>query len=373
MPKIPFFVDYTYLHHRIALTMLHGIGPRKARKLIDILGDCEPIFALSALQLSRRTKLKKSFIEGMRREEALERSLPIVSFIDKHAIDVVYYLDDGYPKRLAECPDAPLLLYKKGTNPLHYSRWVSVVGTRNATAYGKTICKELIRSFQGKDIVVVSGLALGIDAYVHRYCVEFGVPTVAVLGHGLDRIYPTSNRELAKQILQDGALLTEYPPNTLPDRENFPQRNRIVAGLCDATVVVESRSKGGSLITADLANGYDRDVFAFPGSVLLSTSSGCNDLIRSNKAHLIQSGEEVLTWMNWQEAPSVLVPKQIQRHPKLTSIQKAITGALSSQPLHIDDLAAKTKMNLSSLNIELFGLLMSGVLEELPGKRFVMA
>jgi DNA processing protein len=373
MPKIPFFVDYTYLHHRIALTMLHGIGPRKARKLIDILGNCEPLFTLSPLQLSRRTKLKKSFIEGMRREEALARSQPIVSFLDKHSIEVVFYLDDAYPRRLTECADAPLLLYKKGANPLNYTRWVSVVGTRNATAYGKTICKELIRSFQGKDIVVVSGLALGIDAYVHRYCIEFGVPTVAVLGHGLDRIYPNTNRELAKQILRDGALLTEFPPNTLPDRENFPQRNRIVAGLCDATIVVESQSKGGSLITADLANGYDRDVFAFPGSVFLATSSGCNDLIRSNKAHLIQSGKEVLTWMNWEESPSVLEQKPTKRHPHLTPIQEEITGAVGGQPIHIDDLATKTKMNLSSLNIELFDLLMSGVLEELPGKRFVMA
>lgn len=373
MPKIPFFVNYTYLHHRIALTMLHGIGPRKARKLIELLGDCEPLFTLSPLQLSRKTKLKKSFIDGMKREEALERSCSIVSFLDKHNIEVVFYLDPSYPRRLAECSDAPLLLYKKGANPLNYERWISVVGTRNATAYGKTICKELIRSFQGKDIVVVSGLALGIDAYIHRYCIEFGVPTVAVLGHGLDRIYPNANRELAKQILQDGALLTEFPPNTLPDRENFPQRNRIVAGLCDATIVVESQAKGGSLITADLANGYSRDVFAFPGSVFLPTSSGCNDLIRSNKAHLIQSGQEVLTWMNWEESPHDLKQKLAKTQLNLTLVQQEITRALSSQPLHIDELAAQTKMNQSRLNIELFDLLMSGCLEELPGKRFMLA
>lgn len=373
MPKIPFFVNYTYLHHRIALTMLHGIGPRKARKLIDLLGDCELLFTLSPLQLSRRTKLKRAFIDAMKREEALELSCPIVSFLDKHNIELVFYLDAGYPRRLAECPDAPLLLYKKGANSLNYTRWVSVVGTRNATAYGKSICKELIRSFQGKDIVVVSGLALGIDAYVHRYCIEFGVPTVAVLGHGLDRIYPSTNRELAKQILENGALLTEFPPNTLPDRENFPQRNRIVAGLCDATIVVESQSKGGSLITADLANGYDRDVFAFPGSVFLPTSSGCNELIRANKAHLIQSGQEVLTWMNWEDTPSDMKQKEPNAYQQLSLIQQEITGVLSRDPLHIDDLATKTKLNLSRLNIELFDLLMSGLLEELPGKRFILA
>jgi DNA processing protein len=143
----------------------------------------------------------------------------------------------------------------------------------------------------------VSGLALGIDSYVHQYCLEFGVPTIAVLGHGLDRIYPHKNRELAKEIVQKGSLLTEFPPNTLPDRENFPKRNRVVAGLCDATIVIESNKKGGSLITADLANGYSRDVFAYPGSIFQASSQGCNDLIRSDKAHLIASGNDFLELM----------------------------------------------------------------------------
>ncbi|MDG1333349.1 MAG: DNA-processing protein DprA [Crocinitomicaceae bacterium] len=307
----------------------------------------------------------------MARKEALKTSEGIVSFIEKHEIKTVFYTDENYPKRLSECADAPLLLYQKGKDELQFERWVAVVGTRNATPYGKAICRELIQSFQGKNIVVVSGLALGIDSYVHQYCLEFDVPTIAVLGHGLDRIYPHKNRELAKSILQKGSLLTEFPPNTLPDRENFPKRNRIVAGLCDATVVIESNSKGGSLITADLANGYSRDVFAYPGSVFHASSQGCNDLIRSDKAHLIGSGRDFLELMEWNEVP--VKKKALIIPPNLSPLQKEITSAIGSSTIHIDELAEKTRLSLSTLNIELFDLLMGGSLNELPGKRYSLA
>lgn len=372
MPKIPFFVDYTYQHYRIALTLLNNIGPKKARHLIKTLDNCEQLFTLSPSELQRKSGFSPVIISKMNREEALRTSEGIVSFIDKHQINIVFFTDPEYPKRLAECPDAPLLLYQKGKNRLDYKHWVSVVGTRNATPYGKTICRELIQSFQGKNIVVVSGLALGIDAYVHRYCVEFNVPTIAVLGHGLDRIYPSKNRDLAKEIIQNGTLLTEFPPNTLPDRENFPKRNRIVAGLCDATVVIESNLKGGSLITADLANGYSRDVFAYPGSIFHESSQGCNELIRSNKAHLIGSSKDFLTFMEWAS----VVPKkneEVGAFQHLSPIQQKITNAIGTSTIHIDELAAKTGLSLSALNIELFDLSLNGLLNELPGKRLCMS
>ena len=364
-------MDYTYLHYRIALTLLNRVGPKKARKLLESLDNCEQLFTLSASTLRRKTGFSPTFLSKMGREEALRNAEGIVSFIEKHQISIIFYTDEDYPKRLSECPDAPLLLYQKGEKNLAHEHWVAVVGTRNATAYGKSICRELIQSFQGKGIVVVSGLALGIDAYVHEYCLEFNVPTIAVLGHGLDRIYPHKNRELAKSILQTGSLLTEFPPNTLPDRENFPRRNRIVAGLCDATIVIESNIKGGSLITADLANGYNRDVFAYPGNIFHSSCQGCNALIRSNKAHLITSGTDFLDLMEWNTST-------IQRIESpdlfdLSPIQQQITSAIGTSTVHIDALAEKTRLNLSTLNIELFDLLLSGALNELPGKRFVMA
>lgn len=364
-------MDYTYLHYRIALTLLNRVGPKKARQLLENLDSCEELFTLESAELRRKVGFSPSFIKNMGRKQALENSERIFSFIEKHQISTVFFTDDAYPKRLSECLDAPLLLYQKGEKRLDYEHWVAVVGTRNATPYGKSICRELIQSFAGKNIVVVSGLALGIDAYVHQYCLEFNVPTIAVLGHGLDRIYPHKNRDLAKEIVRKGTLLTEFPPNTLPDRENFPKRNRIVAGLCDATIVIESNKKGGSLITADLANGYSRDVFAYPGSVFQTSSQGCNDLIRSDKAHLISSSEDFLSLMDWN---SVEIKKSKSIVLKdLTPIQKEIAQAIGSTTLHIDELAAKTRLSLSVLNIELFDLLMNGSLNELPGKRFVIA
>jgi DNA processing protein len=370
-PKIPFFVDYTYLHYRIALTLLNRVGPKKARQLLASLDNWEELFVLKPQELSRKVGFSTSFVRKMARKEALEASRGIVSFVEKHRINTVFFTDENYPKRLAECPDAPLILYQKGSESLDFDHWVAIVGTRNATAYGKAICRELIESFQGKNVVVVSGLALGIDSYVHQYCLDFDVPTIAVLGHGLDRIYPHRNRGLAKSIIQQGSLLTEFPPNTLPDRENFPKRNRIVAGLCDATIVVESNIKGGSLITADLANGYNRDVFAYPGSIFQSSSQGCNELIRSNQAHLISSGKDFLELMSWNQEK--VKKKEAIAPQNLTQIQHQITEAIGSSTLHIDELAEKTRINLSTLNIELFDLLMLGSLNELPGKRYSLA
>lgn len=363
-------MDYTYLHYRIALTLLNQVGPKKAGHLLDCLENCEQIFTLDAVALRRKTGFSFSFIEKMKRTEALRNSEGIVSFLEKHEINTVFCTEKTYPSRLAECPDAPLILYQKGSRSLEFDRWVAVVGTRNATSYGKAICRELIESFKGKNIVVVSGLALGIDAYVHQYCLEFDVPTIAVLGHGLDRIYPHKNRNLAKEIVHNGLLLAEFPPNTLPDRENFPKRNRVVAGLCDATIVVESNTKGGSLITADLANGYNRDVFAYPGSVFQPSSKGCNDLIRSNKAHLINSGEDFLRLMNWNT--ETVRKKKSWKSTALTPIQQTIANALGTSIMHIDDLAEKTRLNVPTLNIALFELVLSGSLNELPGKRFTM-
>lgn len=364
-------MDYTYLHYRIALTLLKRVGPKKARQLLEHLDSCEELFTLEFSELRQKVGFSPSFFKNMGRREALENSKGIVSFLEKHQITTVFYTDEAYPRRLSECPDAPLLLYQKGEKRLGYEHWVAVVGTRNATPYGKSICRELIQSFQGKNIVVVSGLALGIDAYVHQYCLEFNVPTIAVLGHGLDRIYPHKNRDLAKEIVRNGSLLTEFPPNTLPNRENFPKRNRIVAGLCDATIVIESNKKGGSLITADLANGYSRDVFAYPGNVFQSSSQGCNDLIRSDEAHLISSSEDFLTLMEWN---SPLIKKREDVALKdLSPIQREITKAIGSTTVHIDELAEKTRLSLSTLNIELFDLLMNGSLNELPGRRFMMA
>lgn len=301
---------------------------------------------------------------------ALEKAVHAVQFHETKKIQTLFYLDSNYPRRLTHCSDAPTALFMKGNLSMNSSKLVSIVGTRKATSYGKELCRRLIESFVGKDIVVVSGLAFGIDSFIHQYCVDYNVPTVAVLGHGLDRIYPSQNKGLASKILENGALITEFVPGTSPDRENFPKRNRIVAGLSDATIVVESTISGGSLITAHQAFGYDRDVFAFPGNVNTETSQGCNAIISQEKARCIQSPLEFLDWMEWN---TDTVPVEVQRScfPSLNDIQKEIVTTISNEEsLHIDVLSARLSWPISKLNTELFHLILSGVVIELPGKRY---
>lgn len=350
--------------------MLHGIGPRKARKLIRKIGSVDKLFTEPPLKLAHLSGVDVSFFKKMRRMNALEKAVHAVQFHETKKIQTLFYLDSNYPRRLTHCSDAPTALFMKGNLSMNSSKLVSVVGTRKATSYGKELCRRLIESFVGKDIVVVSGLAFGIDSFIHQYCVDYNVPTVAVLGHGLDRIYPSQNKGLASKILENGALITEFVPGTSPDRENFPKRNRIVAGLSDATIVVVSTISGGSLITAHQAFGYDRDVFAFPGNVNTETSQGCNAIISQEKARCIQSPLEFLDWMEWN---TDTVPVEVQRScfPSLNDIQKEIVTAISNEEsLHIDVLSARLSWPISKLNTVLFHLILSGVVIELPGKRY---
>jgi len=350
--------------------MLHGIGPRKARKLIRKIGSVDKLFTEPPLKLAHLSGVDVSFFKKMRRMNALEKAVHAVQFHETKKIQTLFYLDSNCPRRLTHCSDAPTALFMKGNLSMNSSKLVSVVGTRKATSYGKELCRRLIESDLGKDIVVVSGLAFGIDSFIHQYCVDYNVPTVAVLGHGLDRIYPSQNKGLASKILENGALITEFVPGTSPDRENFPKRNRIVAGLSDATIVVESTISGGSLITAHQAFGYDRDVFAFPGNVNTETSQGCNAIISQEKARCIQSPLEFLDWMEWN---TDTVPVEVQRScfPSLNDIQKEIVTAISNEEsLHIDVLSARLSWPISKLNTELFHLILSGVVIELPGKRY---
>ncbi len=363
-------MDYTYLHHQIGLTLLHNVGPIRARHLIELLGGIEPLFTMKYKELHAITGYKKSFFQEMNRAKALVDAETTLNFVLNNSVHPIFFTDSTYPRRLRNCQDAPLLLYQKGDIDLNVNHWVSVVGTRSATNYGKAIVRELIASFQGKGITVVSGLALGIDGYVHNYCLEYGVPTVAVLGHGFDRVYPFQHKELSNRINDSGALITEFIPGTTPDRENFPKRNRIVAGMCDATIVIESKPRGGSLITADLANGYNRDVFAFPGSVFAETSAGCNRLIRNDQAHLIQSSNDFLRYMSWDESDKNTNSIQSKMFVELTEDQKVIVDAIRAKPVHIDMLSSVVAFPMSKLNASLTVLEMDGVIRQLPGKLY---
>ena len=361
-------MNTTTLTYQIAVTLLKGIGPIKAKHLISKLGGIEPLFDEKIEVIAKKIGYNPKTLHQMERNEALLKAKKQLGFIRKNEISTHFYTDKSYPRRLKECDDAPLLLFSKGALNFNAEKVVAIVGTRNATDYGKSICEELIKSFEGKNILVISGMAYGIDILVHQFCVKYNVPTIGVLGHGLDRLYPSQHLETANKMLNNGGLLTEYLPGTNPDKENFPMRNRIVAGMSDATIVVESMEKGGSLITADLANQYNRDVFAFPGNVGQKYSKGCNQLILDQKAHLLLDGEAFLTWMHWNE--EVKQKQTIQRNLflDLSDEEKLIVELISDKSIHIDILANQLELPISKISVILFNMEMNGILQSLPGK-----
>lgn len=355
----------------IALGQLHGIGPVRATQLLSKFGNAKTIFEMSPKSLSKETGWADKTIRHLKRDEALKIAEKQVQFNEQHTIQTIGYQDVDYPRRLKQCQDAPIVLFSKGNMNLNTAKIISVVGTRNITPYGIKIVSELIENLVGMDVLVVSGLAYGVDVLVHQLCVEKGIPTVGVLGHGLDRIYPYEHKQLAINMQENGGLLTEFFAGTKPDKENFPMRNRIVAGMADATIVVESKSKGGSIITAELANDYNRDVFAYPGDIDRVYSSGCNELIANNKAQLIVSGKDFIRQMNWHLEKTDTPPQMLISY-ELSKEEKLIVDQLREGPLHTDVICIRTQLNPSQLNVLLFNLELNGVVQQLPGKRYQM-
>jgi DNA processing protein len=251
--------------HQVALTYVNRVGPAIAKLMVSYFGSAERIFTVPRSKLLSIPGITQNRIEQLNLNEALRKAEEELKFIEKNNIDVLFYTDPEYPKRLKNCNDSPILLYSKGNADLNARRIISIVGTRNATEYGRQLCRQLVEELQPYNVLIVSGLALGIDVCAHKECLKFDIPTIGVLGHGLDMVYPGQNRSVAEKMVENGGLLSEYPSGVVPDKGNFPERNRIVAGMADATVVIEASVKGGALITAEIANSYNRDVFTFPG------------------------------------------------------------------------------------------------------------
>jgi DNA processing protein len=361
------------LLHQVALTFVKNIGPTLARSLIVHFGSAEEIFKAPEAKLLKIPGIGEKTVRQLDFSSALKKAEKELDFVEKNEVEVIFYTDSKYPKRLKNCNDAPVLLYAKGNADLNSQRIVSIVGTRNATDYGKQLCKTLIDELQQHHVLVVSGLALGIDVAVHKECLKLNTPTIGVLGHGLDRMYPGQNRSTAEKMLQNGGLLSEYPSGTIPDRENFPQRNRIVAGIADATIVVEASIKGGALITAEIANSYNRDVFAFPGRIGDEFSEGCNFLIRNNKAALLTSAADlsyILGWENNEKSKAVV--EQFVLPLDLSTDERLIFEIIQQHkvPLAIDDLSIKTSMATSKLAMNLLNMEMQGYICSLPGKMY---
>ena len=293
-----------------------------------------------------------------------------LSFIEKHNINALTYLEDNFPKRLIQCEDGPLVIFSNGEFNFNSQKVISIVGTRNATDYGKEFCENLIFDLMPHKPLIVSGLAFGVDICAHKSAIKNNLPTIGVLAHGLDRIYPAIHTSTAKQMLENGGLVTEFRSGTNPDRENFPKRNRIIAGLSDLTIVIESSKKGGSLITADLANSYNRDVFALPGRINDTQSEGCNALIKQNKAHLIQSVKDIEYIMGWK-AEENIKPSQTKLFVELTNDEKIIYDILIQQDkIAIDDIAFLAKFPMSKTGSVLLEMEFKNLVKSLPGKVF---
>ena len=357
------------LHYKIALTLLHGIGPKKAGLMISKLGGVQAVFQEKLTVIQGETGIGKELLKNINRENALLEAEKQLEFIFKNNIQTHFYLDSNYPRRLRQCADAPYLLYSKGNFDPNPSKAVAIVGTRNATEYGKSNCEELVQSFSGNNIQVVSGMAYGIDICAHQASIRNNVSTIGVLGHGLDRIYPAVHRKTAEMMFEQGGLLTEFLPGTKPDKENFPMRNRIVAGMADATIVIESKTSGGSLITAELAFDYNKDVFAYPGNIGQIYSEGCNKLIQQNKAHLITNGADFLRYMSWErsEKNQAVLPTFFQ---DLSPEEQLIIDGLDGTLAHIDVLALRLKKPVSAINVLLLTMELKGILKSYPGNKY---
>jgi len=361
------------LLYKIALTMIPGIGDVYGKKLVAYCGGVEDIFRKTRKELTSHKEFSQALInkiiEG--RDEALRKAEKELRFIEKHRITTIFFLDKEYPYRLSNCIDSPVMLYYKGNADLNHSRIIGIVGTRSATEYGKTVCTKIVKGLTETKVLVVSGLAHGIDSYAHKIALLNGLPTIAVLGHGLDRIYPAENRTLAEKILNNGGLLTEFTSNTEPDRENFPMRNRIIAGLCDAVVVIEAANKGGALITADIANSYDRDVFAVPGRVGDEYSSGCNKFIKTQRAAMIETADDIKYLMKWDIKKDTGQGHQQKLFVELTPEEQTITDLLKKNgDSGIDLLVTESGLTSSKTAAILLNLEFNGVIKCLPGKRY---
>jgi DNA processing protein len=357
--------------YQIALTQIPNIGAVQAKLLLDHFGEAKTIFRakLSTLEKiegigSVRAGFIKSFEDYSRAEEEM-------AFIEKYKITPLFIQADDYPQRLLHCYDAPTMLYYRGSADLNNSKVISIIGTRSNTDYGKQFTETLIAALQPLNVLVVSGLAYGIDAIAHKSAVQQQLSTVGVLAHGLDSIYPPAHKKLAKDMLQtNGGLLTEFMSNTLPGKHNFPRRNRVVAGMADCTIVIETALKGGSMITAELANGYNRDVFAVPGKVYDNKSEGCNYLIKANKAILLTDAHQLMETMGWLEKK--LTPKpQKELFITLSSEEKVLVDILKQQDTtHIDEIYLKSGLNSSLVASAMLSLELQNVVVSLPGKMY---
>ena len=358
------------IQNHLALCMVPGIGSVQNRLLLQHFTTAANVFKAKRKEISAvegigdvRAKAIKAFTDYKIVEDEIK-------FCAKHHIQILIPSSTIYPQRLLNCYDPPPVLFYRGTADLNQQKTVSIIGTRNNTAYGKTVTEELIASLQEQNVLVLSGLAYGIDAIAHKAALKNNIPTVGVLAHGLDTIYPASHTSLAKEMLANGGLLTEFWKGNLPAKHNFPKRNRIVAGMSDAIIVIETAAKGGSMITAEIAYGYNRDIFALPGRINDAKSAGCLKLIEQNKAILYTSATQFIEAMGWKPKAANTV-KQRSLFIELSNEENIIISLLEKQAsMGIDEIYIKSGLSSSRTAAAILNLELQGLLHVLPGKLY---
>ncbi len=360
------------LLYQIALTLIPNVGDVNGKKLVAYCGSPEAVFNEKRKQLMKIPGIGHVIVSNILNHNTFDRAEKEIAFIEKYKIKPLFYTDPDYPARLLNCEDGPMLLFYKGTANLNAGRILAVVGTRRVTNYGKWRCEEILNDLREQGIMIVSGLAYGVDSCGHRKALEYEMETIGVLAHGLDRIYPGQNRKLAERMLEHGGLLTEFMSETTPDRENFPKRNRIVAGISDAVLVIESGRRGGALITADLAGSYNRDVFAVPGKVNDEMSEGCNFLIKTNRAALCETGNDIAYLMGWDDKP-VKKKQQPELFVNMTEEETAVFELIKeAKEIAIDEIVLKSGLSTSKVAAALLNLEFEGIVRSLPGKIYTM-
>lgn len=361
------------LLYQIALTLVPSIGAIQAKTLIDHFGDAESVFKASIKKLNTVEHIGEVRAESIRSFEDFEKAEEAIKFIEKYKIRPLFITDPHYPQRLLKCYDAPALLYYRGNADLNHAKIISIIGTRNNTDYGKQVTEKLVADLADENVLILSGLAFGIDAIAHKAALQNNLPTVGVLAHGLDTIYPSHHKGLAKEMLQHGGLLTEFMQQTKPDKHNFPRRNRIVAGMADATIVIETAIKGGSMITAELAYNYNRDVFAVPGKTTDSKSAGCNYLIKHKHAGLLTDAQQLIEALGWQKKKA---KQKVQKELfiELSADERTIVDMLREKDsTHVDELFLRSGLSSSAIAASMLSLELQNVIVSLPGKMYRLA
>ena len=362
------------LIYKIGITRIPRVGPLIARNLIRYCGSPKAVFETrNKRELLRIPGVGDMIADNVLRQRALAEAESEIRFLERNDIRVLFFLDKEYPERLKHCPDSPIVLFFKGNADLDHPRIVAVVGTRRPTPQGYAFCEALIEELSPFNVLLVSGLAYGIDITAHRRCLDLKVPTLGVLGHGFNYLYPPQHFPIAERMAEHGGLLTEYLSFMKPDREHFPMRNRIIAGLCDALVVIETGRRGGSMISAEIANSYNKDVFAVPGRIGDTQSIGCNYLIKSHKASLIESAEDIALSLRWEEETK---GRAIQGtlFADLSAEEKSVVDLLDQSAIKsIDQLTTETRMSHSKMAALLLTMEFKGLIKALPGKCFTLA